>query len=243
VTTSSRSRRALAVELVAVACLAVHSVTLHSRVPRLARIPANLGVAAAMIGAARVAGTTWQELGLHAPSARRGVRGGLLAAAPIAVGAAIAVAVPSTRRLLADERITDTTTGEAAFETLVRIPLETALSEELIFRGALLGIALSQRHGGLAVASSSLLFGLWHVYPTIGSIRRASERGVGGSGGNATSFAAPTAGVVATTAVAGAALAWLRLRTGSVIAPALAHAALNMTTFAGVHASARVAGA
>lgn len=238
-TSSSRSRRALAVELAAVAFLAVHSVTLHSRIPRRARIPANLGVAAAMIGAARVAGTSWRELGLDAASARRGVRGGLLAAAPMAVGTAIAVAVPSTRRLLADERITDTTRGEAAFETLVRIPLETALSEELIFRGALLGIALSQRHRDLAVASSSLLFGLWHVYPTIGSIRRAAERGVGGGGGNLTYLAAPTAGVVAATAAAGAALGWLRLGTGSVIAPVLAHAVLNMTSFAGVRASVR----
>jgi hypothetical protein len=237
VTTSSRSRRALAVELLAVACLAVHSVTLHSRVPRLARIPANLGVAAAMIGAARVAGTSWAELGLDAETMRRGVRGGLLAAAPIAAGAAIAVGVPTTRRLLADERITDTTAGEAAFETLVRIPLETALSEELIFRGALLGIALSQRHRGLAVASSSLLFGLWHVYPTIGAIRRGAARR--GGGGKASDLATPTAGVVAATAAAGAAFGWLRLRTGSVLAPVLAHAALNMTSFAGVRATDR----
>jgi membrane protease YdiL (CAAX protease family) len=233
----TRARRALAIELVAVAALAVHSVALHSRVPRRVRIPANVGVAAAMIGAARLAGTTWRDLGLDTATMRRGARSGLLAATPIVLGAAVAVAVPGTRRLLADPRITDTTAGEAAFETLVRIPLETALSEELIFRGALLGIALTQRRAGLAVASSSLLFGLWHVYPTIGSVRRSARRGEGSPG--TASVAAPTAGVVAATATAGAGLAWLRLGTGSVIAPALAHAALNMTSFAGVRATAR----
>ena len=45
---------------------------------------------------------------------------------------------------------------------------------------------------------------------------------------------AGTLGVVIATGLAGAALAALRLRSQSVIAPTLVHAALNMTAFAGV---------
>jgi membrane protease YdiL (CAAX protease family) len=50
---------------------------------------------------------------------------------------------------------------------------------------------------------------------------------------------AAAASVVAATAGAGAGFAWLRLRSGSVVAPMLVHATLNMTAFAGVRAVAR----
>jgi membrane protease YdiL (CAAX protease family) len=45
---------------------------------------------------------------------------------------------------------------------------------------------------------------------------------------------ASTAAVVATTVIARAGFAWLRLRAGSVLAPSFAHAAHNMAAFAGV---------
>ena len=54
----------------------------------------------------------------------------------------------------------------------MRIPLETALAEEIIFRGVLLGLGLRTRPRLGAVVSSSIWFGLWHVYPTLGSIGR-----------------------------------------------------------------------
>ena len=48
---------------------------------------------------------------------------------------------------------------------------------------------------------------------------------------------AATAAVVVSTAAAGALFAGLRLRSGSVAAPVVAHAALNMAAFAGVRAT------
>ena len=115
----------------------------------------------------------------------------------------------------------------------MRIPLETALAEELIFRGVLLGLGLRVRSPLGAVVSSSIWFGLWHVYPTLGSIGGAAAASswatephrVGGA----------TAAVVASHRRARALLfAGLRLRSGSVAAPVIAHAALNMAAFAGV---------
>ena len=82
--------------------------------------------------------------------------------------------------LLADEKITGTGRAEAAFETFVRIPLETALAEEIIFRGVLLGLGLRSRYAVGAVVSSSIWFGLWHVYPTLGSLGRGGGGGVVG---------------------------------------------------------------
>jgi uncharacterized protein len=222
----TRVRRAVAAELAAIGCVAMYNVIV-TRINRRARLPANLGAAVALAGLARMSGVCASELGLSRANVGRGTRIGLVAAAPLAAASAGAVAMPRTRRLLTDERITGTSPAEAAFETLVRIPLETALAEEVIFRGVLLALGLRSRSRGWAVVTSSMLFGLWHVVPTLGPLGRANRR----PDARAT---ASTAAVVAATATAGAGFAWLRLRADSVVAPSLAHAALNMVAFAGV---------
>ncbi|MFL6242689.1 MAG: CPBP family intramembrane glutamic endopeptidase [Acidimicrobiia bacterium] len=199
-----------------------------TRISRRARLPANLGAAVALVGLARIGGVRASELGLSRANVGRGTRIGLATAVPLATAAASAVAIPRTRRLLTDERITGTSPGEAVFETLVRIPLETALAEEVIFRGVLLALGLRNRSRGRAIVTSSMLFGLWHVLPTLGAAAR------GANGRPEARATASTAAVVATTALAGAGFAWLRLHASSVVAPSLVHAALNMVAFAGV---------
>jgi membrane protease YdiL (CAAX protease family) len=225
-------RHAIAAEVVAIGCVGAYNLVVP-RIPQQARLPANLGAALALAGVARAVGMRASDLGLARGSVRRGIRVGLAAATPLALGAATAVAIPQTRKLLADERITGTSRSEAAFETLVRIPLETALAEEVIFRGVLLALGQSSRSRASAVVSSSMIFGLWHVVPTLSSLTRDTN---GRPDARAT---ASTTAVVATTAVAGAGFALLRLRADSVIAPIIAHAALNMVAFAGT----RIAGA
>ncbi len=226
-----RARRPVVAEVAALGVVALYNVVAHRHIGRRARIVANVGAASALVAAARAAGLAGPELGLGRAELRRGARIGVLAAVPVVAGVSAALATPHARRLLADEKITGTAPGEAAFETFVRIPLETALSEEVIFRGVLLGLALRNRSTLGAVVSSSLWFGLWHVYPTVGSL----DRGAGGPGaGGPAARAGATAGVVAATAAAGLGFAGLRLASGSVAAPVLAHAALNMAAFAGV---------
>ena len=212
--------------------VALYNIVSHRHIGRRARLVANVGAAGALVGLARASGLGASELGLQPAHLRRGVRTGLVAAVPIVSAVAVAVAVPGTRQMLADEKITGTGRAEAAFETFVRIPIETALAEEIIFRGVLLGLGLRTRSKVGAVVSSSIWFGLWHVYPTIGSIRR----GAGGThvGDRPHRVGGATATVVVSTAVAGAALAGIRLRSGSVAAPVVAHAALNMAAFAGI---------
>jgi hypothetical protein len=203
-----------------------------TRIRRRARLPANLGAAAALAGFARASGASPSELGLSRANAERGKRFGLVAAVPLGAASAAAVANPRTRRLLADDKITGTSPGEAVFETLVRIPLETALSEEVIFRGVLLGLGSRSRSRGWALVTSSMLFGLWHAESALASPERSAT-----SRPDARATTS-TAAVVATTATR-AGFAWLRLRAGSVLAPTLAHAALNMAAFAGVRITSR----
>jgi hypothetical protein len=97
---------------------------------------------------------------------------------------------------------------------VVRIPIGTALVEEIVFRGVLLGSLL---HAGTAqaVIASSIAFGLWHLAPTSILVRT-----------NRLNAAVVPAGI-ALTAVAGAFLGWLRIETGSLAAPFLVHALVN----------------
>jgi hypothetical protein len=229
---TGRRPRAFVLEPAAVGAVALYNVVSHRHIGRRARLATNVGAAGALVGLARLSGLGASELGLRPADLRRGTRAGAVAAVPIVAGVAAALAVPRTRALLADEKITGTGRAEAAFETFVRIPLETALAEEIIFRGVLLGLGLRTRSPLGAVVSSSIWFGLWHVYPTLGSI----GRGGGGElvGDQPHRVGGATIAVVVSTAAAGAAFAALRLRSGSIAAPVIAHAALNMAAFAGV---------
>ena len=114
--------------------------------------------------------------------------------------------------------------NEQLYELFVRIPLGTALAEELIFRAALLGLYLRRHTFWKAAALSSLVFGFWHVLPAMGSVSSNA------AGQTLASPAARAAGVLApvvATAAAGMVFCWLRRRSRSVVAPWITHASLN----------------
>ncbi len=133
--------------------------------------------------------------------------------------------VPATRGFFQDERARGGGTRHVLFETLVRIPLGTALPEEVIFRGSLLGL-FTQRHSPAVAASmSSILFGAWHVLPTLRTLP------LNPAGARAKRTGGAVLAAVTSTALAGYGLAWLRFRSGSLAAPAVAHAALNAAAY------------
>jgi CAAX protease family protein len=109
---------------------------------------------------------------------------------------------------------------------LVVIPLGTVVPEELAFRGLLLA-QLGRRRGVLAATLlSSGLFGLWHVLPSLGG-GAANAAIADVVGGDAAGTALRVAVTVVSTSVAGVVLCWLRLRSGSLLAPILAHWTVN----------------
>jgi membrane protease YdiL (CAAX protease family) len=190
---------------------------------------AAIALVVAVLAIARSAGLSADDMGLARARVRDGLRWGLaLSAIAIGVVAVLAI-VPAFRDLFEDDRYADATTGEVLYEVLVRIPLATALFEEVLFRGVLLGLLLRQTGTVAAVAISSTLFGVWHVVAaTSFADANASVPDVLGAD------ALVVVGTVAVTGVAGAFLAWLRLRSGSVIAPALLHAAVNSSALLAV---------
>jgi membrane protease YdiL (CAAX protease family) len=223
------ARAGAGVEIAAFALVPGYGVLVDRAIPDAAYVPANLAAAAlALLMASRV-GVSASEMGLDKAGLERGLETGLYSLAPIAAAVALAVAVPWTREFFLDSEVVGATGGRALYEMLVRIPLGTALAEELIFRGALMGLFLERRGPAAAVALSSAAFGLWHISPTLKSLATNPAAGSAASGPAATTGI--VAGVVLVTAAAGAALAWLRLRSGSLAAPWLVHTGLNSFSY------------
>ncbi len=188
---------------------------------------AQLAFAAVAVLWARRRRYTWAELGLARSTLSAGLRLGAVTGAMAVTGVAIVAIVPTTRGFFDDDRFLGLSVGETIYEIAVRIPVVTALTEELLFRSVLLAVLLVNCSAKRAVAVSSLLFGLWHVLTALDDL---------GENEATKSFAGwdvvlAVAGIVAATGAAGVVFAWLRLRSNSVVAPWLVHAVLNASTF------------
>ena len=187
-------------------------------------VAVGLGLVACLVVVAWAAGLTVADLGLARAAWPAGLRWGAAAAA--VVGAAYALAL-----LIAP--LGDALPGgggdigrQALVAALVVVPLGTVVGEELAFRG-LLPALLGRRYGRrAAVLVSSGLFGLWHVLPSLGG-GPANAAITGAVGGGGAGTAARVAVTVAFTSLAGVVLCWLRLRSGSLLAPLLAHWTVN----------------
>jgi CAAX protease family protein len=156
---------------IAVGVLAVRSAVGESLVPPVLYVPVNLATAALLALVSWSAGLSASELGLSRAAAPRGVVVGVAVAVIVVAGIAVGAALPATRPLFEDQRIADVHRAvELAYQALARIPLGTALVEEFAFRGALLGLLARVGPMRTAVAVSSLLFGLWHIRPTLGAL-------------------------------------------------------------------------
>jgi membrane protease YdiL (CAAX protease family) len=169
------------------------------------------------------------ELGLLRRHLGAGLRYGGAVLGIVALGLTLVAALPATRGFL-ENPVTDVGAASMVFTVFVSIPFGTVLLEELAFRGTLLALLRRRLDTRGAVAVCSVLFGLWHVS---GVVRGAAD--------DATTLAVIGAviGTVVTTTVAGVGFCWLRLRSGSLAAPALAHIATNSLTFAAAWAVVR----
>jgi membrane protease YdiL (CAAX protease family) len=211
--------------LAAVAVIAVSELVTHRLGNPASRTVARYGAALALLGIARATGVPWAELGLGRGELGSGVRTGMVAGGCAAAAVFAAAALPATRGFFRDERATDLAVrGDLAAE-LARITLAAVPAEELTYRSALLGLRLGNGPRSSAVAWSSVLFGLSHILPTLSTMSgTALHQHLAHRPLRQASF---VAGNVAVTSLAGLVFGWLRLRSGSVLAPLLAHAALN----------------
>lgn len=200
---------------------------------RSAYVPANLGAAAALLVVAFTAlRLDRDDVGvarLSSGDALTGLAIGVVIAGPLLI-------LARTRRgasLVADRRVSDLRGPRLAYQTLVRVPLGTALLEEIAFRGVLFA-AWRDDGEAAAWAVSCAVFGLWHVVPAATMVR------VNAPAASRATVTRAIAGTVVLTAGAGAGLLWLRVETGSLAAPFAAHATVNsLATLAGAWAGRR----
>ena len=202
---------------VVVVVLVAHNLGGNLVLPPALYVPVNLAVAGLLLAIGRASGISWAELGLGRTSVGRGAALGAAAFLLAAAVLVVAALVPATRPAFVDQRVTNLTGAAVAYQALVRIPLGTVVLEEVAFRGVLLALLSRATSTGAAVGWSSAMFGLWHVVPTVEALQA----------NRLAPSALPVTAAVVATAAAGAVFCWLRLRSGSLVAPALAHVGTN----------------
>jgi membrane protease YdiL (CAAX protease family) len=216
--------------LAAAATAAAADVLAHRLAAPAHRTAARYGAALTVLGIARAAGTSPAELGLDRRNLARGLRAGLLAGACAAAAVSAAAALPLTRGFFLDQRAKAAADRGDLARGLAQITFASVPPEELTYRSALLGLGLGNGPQASAVAWSSAWFGLSHILPTLATMHRtAAHQHLARRPLRQAAF---ISGNVAVTGGAGAVFAWLRLRSGSVLAPLLAHAALNGSALA-----------
>ncbi len=218
-----RQRAALIGTAVTVAALVALNVTDHL-------VPGGLWLAPlaalVLLGFARWRGLSWKQLGLGRDRVRAGA---LWAGGAIAVTALlylVGTLLPLTRPAFLDARYHFGIAG-ALMSALIVIPIGTILIEEVAFRSVLWGMLSRHMSAWRVLATSSVLFGLWHILPALSltSANRGVADAVRGAGTSAGVLV--VLGTVAFTALGGVVAGELRRRSGSLLASAGMHWATN----------------
>jgi membrane protease YdiL (CAAX protease family) len=208
---------------VVVVVLAITNLIAHFTTPwaSIATVPA---AAVGLVILVRSRGLGWAELGLGREHWKAGSGYAVAAVAVVLSVIVIGALLPFTRPMFMNNHYA--TVSGALIASMIIIPLQTVIPEELAFRGVLHG-ALDRAWGFRGVAAAgSLLFGLWHIATSFG----LTSSNVGFTRLFGSGLAGTVAGVVlavAATAAAGFVFTWLRRRSGSLIAPIALHWSLN----------------
>lgn len=214
-----------------VAVLLVSNIVVNRFLPSAAYVPWNLAVAALLLWLARRAGLGWSDLGLHQPTLPRSVRWGCAAAAAVGAVYALALMLPWTATLFDDARAADPGVAELLYHAVIQIPFGTVVLEEVAFRGVLLaglGVRGVSTWHWPAALGASVLFGLWHVLP---SLDLATANSGVHDAMEVNTVLTVVLAVLATT-VAGLFLCWWRWLGRGLLAPVLVHVATNSFGYA-----------
>jgi membrane protease YdiL (CAAX protease family) len=201
----------------------------HRFLPARARPAAGVGAAVGLAALARVWDADARTLGCDRRDLAAGIRWGAGTAGVIVAATAAARAMDRRGAAFQDARVSEASTAEALGHLLIRIPIATALTEELVFRGVILGLGLRDHDRRRAMILSALAFGLWHIGAALHPERQAATAGVVGE--HLAPVPVVVLGDVAATTIGGLAFGWLRLRSGSIAAPVMAHTALNASAY------------
>src|SRR5215467_408229 len=191
----------------------------------LGPLPVAVGLlSVALILVAWTGGLTRADLGLGWREVPAGLGYGAGAAGFVLLVLLVAALIPATNGFLHDSRAA-ISGGRLGYDLGVSIVLLTAIPEEFAFRGVLLGSGLKLWGPWRASLVTSVLFGLWHIAPTLGTMSDNHE--FKGAAASVAGQSLLVLGAIAVTFAAGLIFCWLRLKSTSLIAPVMAHAATN----------------
>jgi membrane protease YdiL (CAAX protease family) len=222
------SEREWRLEIGVVALVAAYSVFVGLLLPDWAYVPANLMATSAVLFLALNIGFSREEMGLEGSEVGSGLRWGSGSGLLILAAVAVAAAIPAFRDYFADDRFLGVSAPLASYQLLLRIPIGTVIFEEMLFRSFLLAMFLRRMGTIAAVLWSSALFGLWHIIPTLNGLETNE---LGDQVDSAAATTATVAGAVVVTFIAGIGFCWLRLRSRSIVAPMMAHLAVNTSAY------------
>ena len=189
-------------------------------------VPACLAGTVVLLSLGLAGGLDREDLGLGRGSLLPGLAWGLALIVLVAGTYVVAARIPRLEAAFADRRYRQAPGREIAWRLSVAIPLGTVLLEETAFRGVLLGAADQELSTAWAVATTAVLFGLWHVLPA-GQMRSSNETFAAAVGEGRRGHVLAVVGTVVFTAFGGVVFAALLLWSGSILAPMGLHWALN----------------
>jgi len=199
----------------------------------------SLWATGVMLAIAWLAGLSWASLGLSLRGTE--LKSGLIWSAALVgivlLGYLIAAALPWTRKGFQDARTADMGVGRVIYHSMLRIPIGTALMEEVAFRGVLLAAFTGTWGVVWGVTASSLLFGVWHVLPAL-EFHEASAT-TDRLGNSWRGKLTTVLGQVVGTGVAGVGFCLVRIWSGSLLPSIALHASLNALGFAASWAFSR----
>lgn len=171
-------------------------------------------------------GNSWTDMGLGWRYLLPGLIWAVICIGGVTTVYLVGSAFTRTRLAFHDERMSDLSGSRMVFQALVEVPFGTVLLEEIAFRAVLFSM-LARREGLIwGVIISSVLFGLWHILPSIGTHEQNPALGsVVGTGRRGNILAVALS--ILTTTIAGVMFAGLRLISGSVLGPMGLHWATN----------------
>jgi membrane protease YdiL (CAAX protease family) len=218
--------------ILTVSLLAAYNVARTLWIPESWQLLTNVGVVLLIGAIAWWSSVDTTELGLHRDHHPLGAiwgGGALLLVMAVVVGFALVSEVRGSSQGALDDPRLQVPFLEMVYEVAFNTPLGTVVLEEFAFRGLLLALFLRHTSMWRSVLWSSLLFGAWHILPTLTTA--ASNGAMEKLASTPAGLVLVVIGNVLSTAIAGAVFAYLRLRSGSLLAPALAHLATNDISF------------
>lgn len=212
--------------------LAGYSYLITHIIPKRFYTMSNLLASVLALAYAVFFGLDLNNLGLSQSNFVGGLLFGILFSLPIVIGLPALVFNSRTRGYFTAKPSGFKNLRKALAELGIRVPFGTALSEEILFRGVLLGLLVYHFNSPVALIISSVIFGLWHVLPTLKDFEEIDPMTSAVESKLPRRSYAVLITFVATTLI-GLLFGWLRLVSGSLVAPWIVHATINLLALGG----------